>query len=605
MKNASRLWGYHDTEAESAFDPLVGLLMGTLAFELEKISGEIQNSESRVVEKLVALLTPEPVTGASPAHAVLSAQPNQAVFEIHPGNQFYYSRKINSPGDAKRTEQQNVFFTPAGSYKLINGRVRYLSTERTFYEMDDEGYRDAIAESDSTTQRDGSKFWIGIDLAGNPENFDGLTLFFDLKSEPNEDVFYQSLARASFSLNEKPVRFANGYGPVHENMSEPAEVLASLDPDTTTKVCRHVNRLYRKKFMALFDDSPAKTFQNAGMFPPSLLRYFSEQSLKMVKTQCVWIRIDFGQSLTSEVLENVYCHLNCFPVINRQLNKFTHSAREFINIIPLKSDAAFFDMSSVTNSRGIQYAIKPFAKSREIEQGAYLFRQGGVARFDTRNAVEFLNYLIELLREENAAFTGLGADMIAANLREVNQVIARLENRLKDTSHLRETISYLMVRALPQDETVYVEFWSTLGAAANNIKPGTLLTVNSGSDFLQKSILLHSPSFGGRDKMDTEDRLNAYRRALLSRDRIVTSEDIRALCFEYFGKFVSQVTVSKGVSMGATTDSGFIRTVDVKITLIPQPEPYSAEELKFMKEDIAVKLEERSMNMMPYRILLL
>ena len=40
IKNASRLWGYHDSETESSFDPLVGLLIGALAAELEKISGE-------------------------------------------------------------------------------------------------------------------------------------------------------------------------------------------------------------------------------------------------------------------------------------------------------------------------------------------------------------------------------------------------------------------------------------------------------------------------------------------------------------------------------------------------------------------------------------
>jgi len=135
IKNASRLWGYHDTETESSFDPLVGLLIGALASELEKISGEIHNSESRVVEKLVEILTPDSVVGAYPSHGILCAQPNQPTFEIHPSAQFYLSRKVKNALDNSRTEQQNTFFTPAGSYKLFNGKVRYIATERTDFRI--------------------------------------------------------------------------------------------------------------------------------------------------------------------------------------------------------------------------------------------------------------------------------------------------------------------------------------------------------------------------------------------------------------------------------------------------------------------------------------
>ncbi|MEI7895828.1 MAG: hypothetical protein WCJ26_02235 [bacterium] len=602
LKNASRTWGYHDTESESAFDPLVGMLMGALAFELEQISGEIHNSESRVVEKLVQLLTPEPVVGAHPAHGVLTSQPHQPTFEVLPSNQFYLSRKVKNAIDPTRTEQQNVFFTPAGRYKLFNGKVKYIATERTLFEIDKEGYKDAVSESVASLARANQKVWIGLEFGSDPESLEGLSLFFDLRSELHEDAFYPAVSRAKWFLNDKPVQFIPGYGGKNNLLGKDEEALLALDWDTSENVCNHINRLYSKKFMTLTGNPALKDCPIRDNYPPSLGTVFNEQALRAIKTSCVWIRMDFSQPLPADVMENIFCSMNSFPVLNRQLNKFTYSAKEQINVIPLKSENAFFDMKSVSNTKGNTYRLKAFSRVKEIEKGSYILRQGGVGRFDSRNALEILTYLIELLRDENAAFTLLGTDMISSNLKELNQIIARLEQRVADRTLLEESVSYLLLKSLPADETVYVEFWTTNGATGNNIKPGTPLVVFSGSDFRPETIRFLTPTMGGREKMDTEDRLHAYRRALLSKDRVVTAEDIKALCFEYFGKMISDVTVRKGLMVGTTTDAGLTRTIDMHISLAAQGAGYSAEEIAFLKEDLKTKLEEKSMNILPYRV---
>jgi len=603
IKNASRLWGYHDTEIESSFDPLVGLLIGALAAELEKISGEIHDSESRVVEKLVELLTPDSVVGAYPSHGILCAQPNQPAFEIQPSAQFYLTRKVKNTLDSTRTEQQNIFFTPAGSYKLFNGKVRYIATERTLFEMDKEGYKDAISESFVVLGREFNKVWIGLEFENEIESFEGLSLFFDLRSELYEETFYQSLSRAKWFLNDKPVDFINGYSNSNSK-KQIDETFSSLDWDTSLKVCKHVNRFYNKNFMTLTDDPPIKNFLISANYPPSLLSTFNKSALDLIKTPCFWIRLDFFQPLPMEVIENIFCSMNCFPVINRQLHKFTYSARDQVTIIPLKADKAFFDMSSVSGSAGAKYSQKTFSRVREIERGSYILRQGGVGRFDTRNAVEILNYLLELLRDENAAFSILGADMVYSNLREMNQIIARIEQRLTDTNAQKENISYIMLRSIQNEETVFVEFWSTDGSQANNIKPGTPMNIYSGSDFKKESVRFLTASSGGRDRMDTEDRINSYREALLSKGRVVSAEDIKALCFQHFGKNLEKVDVTKGIASGTTADTGFIRTIDIHLHLSKKAAQLSEEELNFLKEDLKIKLEEASMNILPYRIFL-
>jgi hypothetical protein len=294
--------------------------------------------------------------------------------------------------------------------------------------------------------------------------------------------------------------------------------------------------------------------------------------------------------------------MNCFPVVNRQLNEFTISSRDNINIIPLETEDSFLDIKSGTNSSGKTYSMKSFTSLGEIQKGSYILRQGGIARFDSRNAREMINYLLELLRDESAAFSILGTDMISSNLRELNQGIARLEQRLQDSNIVRENLSYLMLKAEPQDDMVFVEFWSTKASQANKIKSGNKLAVYEGSDIKNGSVVLMTSTVGGRDKMETEDRLNAYRRTLLSRGRVVTPEDVKVLCYEHFGKNVDKVEIRKGLTTGDSVTEGFIRSVDVFITLSKRMTPYPEDELRFMIDDLHIRLREQSSNNIPFRI---
>ena len=55
IQNASKIWGYTDTQDISSFDPLVGMILGALADEINSISGEIHKSDSRIIQKLLDL----------------------------------------------------------------------------------------------------------------------------------------------------------------------------------------------------------------------------------------------------------------------------------------------------------------------------------------------------------------------------------------------------------------------------------------------------------------------------------------------------------------------------------------------------------------------
>ncbi|NQU54762.1 MAG: type VI secretion system baseplate subunit TssF, partial [Bacteroidetes bacterium] len=109
IKNASRVWGFPDTQAASSFDPFVGMILGALSNEMAKISNDINSVESRVLEKLVELLTPEPITGPFPAHAIFRAKSVEPFFKLDPFYQFYINKRFVIPGEHSADEKP-VFF---------------------------------------------------------------------------------------------------------------------------------------------------------------------------------------------------------------------------------------------------------------------------------------------------------------------------------------------------------------------------------------------------------------------------------------------------------------------------------------------------------------
>jgi len=601
IKNASRLWGFQDTQTEGSFDPLVGMLFGSLAGELEKISGEIAGTESRVVEKLVELLTSKPITGPTPAHALVTAMPVQTSFSVDPYHQFYVYKKKKLPGNHGKTEDKAIFFTPTASFKLFNGRVSIMASGNKLFEIQEEQHKEVMALSHSAMPLQPSALWIGLELNEKIECINGLSLCFDLRSNARQDDFYNALTRAVWTINGHPMQLVSGFNEDEEQIRDKLDALLDREKDVSTKICHHVNRFYKKKFLSFTNENmtlgqlPPPT-----NFPAEFTNVFKQDELQKIDKRLYWIKAELPDAFRADVLDDVHCAINCFPVINRQLNSFTQTSREFINIIPLPTDDTFLDMNTVTNSEGKLFTKEAFSSKGEMEEGAYILRQGGVGRFDSRNAREVLNYLLELLRDESAAFAVLGTDMITSNLRELNQTIARLEQRLQDSRVEKEEAPYLMLKAHPEDDLVFVEFWSTQGVFANNIKVGNQLNIYEGSDINPGSLAFISPTIGGKQRKDTEERINTYRKTLLSHGRVVTAEDIKALCYEHFGKALEKVEVKKGIVKSPVINQGFVPCIDIHVKLDKRT-AYEKNELEYLKDDLLIKLEEQAVNVWRYR----
>jgi hypothetical protein len=310
--------------------------------------------------------------------------------------------------------------------------------------------------------------------------------------------------------------------------------------------------------------------------------------------------------VSGQVLQDVSCVSNGFPVMNAQLHQTYHRLQELINIVPLTSDNAFLDLEEVRNDN--DSPLYPSSSKHSDEPSLVLLRNGGVGRFDEREAASFLDYLLQLLRDEQAAFSALGKDMVSTELKQLRQSINKLEQQLSQRHLLREPKPYLIVRKLQEKDVHHlsIRFWSTAGADANQIRPGTLLSLYKGEALMNNEVILITSTIGGRDKLNATESVKAYKSALFSRERLVTEEDIRAFCRYQVGEDVQQVNVQHGTTILPGERQGFSRTIDVSVVITNRlyQQLLQNGEIGTRTKQLEILLRERSVTLTPYRVFL-
>ena len=121
--------------------------------------------------------------------------------------------------------------------------------------------------------------------------------------------------------------------------------------------------------------------------------------------------------------------------------------------------------------------------------------------------------------------------------------------------------------------------------------------------FVEDESLLLTTTTGGKNPLAPDDNLPAFRQALLTRGRVVTVEDIKAVCFAELGDKLSAVAVTKGVSAGATKTQGLVRTIDIVLT--PNPaKATTADQWDEYSHRLKHLIEQQSFTVLPYRVLL-
>jgi hypothetical protein len=593
---AAELWGYGDADLEG-FDPLVQLLLEACAVELEKIGQEIGNTQHRIVDRLAGLLNPDVVDAPRPAHAVAQALPREPHTLLPADAQFVYQRA--SAG--RQLAARPVFFSPLQPTPLVAGAVRYLATDSAVWQLSGNQQKHLVAQAARPAPTEHRRLWIGLELAPEVTSLADVAFYFDWPNEPRRDTYAAFLPGEAWRLGEQSLPVALGLPGTAAPGSEGA--FLHQEYDFLQRVEQHVRELYAPQFVRVLPEAGASVAAYLPQpYPPALAQQLTPEELQNLSQPLTWLEVRFSHALPVEALSKVTCAINCFPVLNRRLNKRLYRLQQALNIFPLEAEEPFLAMREVYSLSNVVYRSTSLTGLHAGETDTYTLRTHGVGRFDARNGREALEELLELLRDESRAFAAAGSDFISSTLRELNQNLARLQERLNQSAMSKNPPPYLLLRPRDVHDSVYLEYWSSDGEAGNRLPPGARLQVYDGQ-FIDEVQLLTTTA-GGQERPRPEERVHALRKNLLSRNRIVTLEDIKAACWAELGSQLAAVQVEKGFRTGTTPGAGFVRCIRVLLT--PSPDSrLSAPEWQRAATELQVTLAGQSALNLPYEVSLL
>ncbi len=618
IEKAAKIWQYQVSEID-AFDPLVGLLFEACSVELEKIANEIHSTSDRVIDRLASLMNPEVIDIIRPAHGIVQTRAIDPFTVVMPHEQFKYQPPIGF--GMGYNSNKEFFFSPIMPFKIFDGEIKYLASKNAIIKVEEGLQQHVIQTSKNTKNReveDYQKLFIGLELNDSVKSLEGMSFYFDWQNEPRKAEYYKVLAQTKWFIDGVECPTSMGLFP------EFSETMVLDDEfDALKRIEKNAKEFYDKCFVSMksieFDFRKRRSTElkiaenkekiwpvNKKIYPEVFDTYFGNDNLlHKMKGELVWVEVCFPISFDTAAFQNIYCSINSFPIINRKLNKLTYTLQENLNIVPLESQESFLAVKTITDDENTMYKSSPFTNLENLEYDSFTLRKQGVGRFDNRDAKELLYYVLELLQDESRSFAALGSDFLSSIIRELNQNIAQLDQQLKltqdENNQVVDSTPYVAIRPRKADNNLYVEFWSCDGEEATNFAAGSKMTSYSDVFIDSDRVHLLTTTLGGRAKLKETEKINALKRNLLTRNRIVTHEDIKATCWAYLDDELKDLKIEKGFITSQSPNEGFIRCV--QIILVPSRKSMD-KDWGATSEELKILLESRSAMNLPYNILI-
>lgn len=587
IRRCAELWGIDDNQTDH-FDPLVRLLVEACSVEFEKVGQEIEHTELRLMTRLAEILSPDTHNAPQPATAIVQARPQEPAGWIEPENQLTGKRT-----NARKGESTEVHFAPVDRYPLVNATIAQYATPLGLFAIE-KGTKILTAKTLPQTGGEQS-IWLGLEVEPGISSWEGFRFYFDWAGDSGEYQYREFLQATNWQWNNKAL-------PVLHGLQDNAVDNSIL--------------IYHNSFVRInSDDSWEKGKLKAEPYPDAFGSMFDTRALQSLKKPLTWVQITWPAIFPAAGFEQMNVSLNAFPVQNKQLNKITYRLQTGLNGIALPSSDAFMGVQSVINQKNQAYTAsekslytdEEAASNGTLPAGAarvYTLRRQGIGRFDKRDARAILYQLLELLRDEVTAFNAIGEDFLASILREIAQNMARIEQKLGIKKASETTAQpFLVIRGDKNPDVIFISYWSTLAEQANGIPAGTRLQSYATSGVSGADITMLTRSSGGKSKPDEGDYVNQLRKNIVTRNRLVTLEDMRAFCTAELGDRLRKVQIKPHFIPGKMPGQGFVRCLQIGLT--PTSPAREGDDWARECELLQLKISRLSTGMYPIQVVTL
>lgn len=576
LDRALDLWGIED---ERQLDPVVDLLLEAVAFESFQLEETLARADAALLGRLSRLLIPQKWMLPRPAHGLLSVHPKSGehLMELSPHDHFSVNRVVQG------VKSPPLFFTPLYATQLLDAQIRYrlwgtqleeLGRRRCYTEQ-------AFAEEDRLGDH---TLYLGIQIAEeNLVHTDRLRLA--ILPERGELLPFLSEIQA-FDACEHPLVIQS------QNIPE-ASYEGHYVQDLKEHYCHYLYEIELQESKA--------SCSLTSLFP-KLKEELHE--LHDVASQLYWIRLEFPAVFTLDDMASMGVHLNTVPVINRRLIRKLHSLEREGRILSLSTSdqGHFLSIESLEDNLGKVY----IPRERSYEAGAlgvYSLYFGDLERFDASDAQRQLRRVLQLVREEGNAFSAVDNSSFASVLKELQDRLTTLEKTVgKMQSDSGPSKAFLMTMPEAEAEHLALSYWESTGGLANGLSPQDIIQSLEPDKFDSASIRLRTKTKGGR-AAETEYMLIAHLRyGLLSKERIVTREDVKSYLKHRLGITLKQVDLRDGVTISQEPNKGLVRCTDVFLELVKQGTELNEEEQAHLSSRLETELKERSVAHTTYKV---
>lgn len=569
QKKCLEIWGIEDINMA---DPLVMMLLDVFVYELYYLYQEGVESDNKIIERIAQEIVPSQWNLPMPAHSMASAVAAKGIVILNNDTEF-----VVKPGMVPNVDY-DICFTPFTTENIIEGEISFQMYD-SFLIDSSKKVTHLPAEHKILDHR----IWIGLDVSKeNLEKLNSLKFAF-ITGNSSLDAFLQFITVKDSSGN-----------------------ILEIENETFDEVPD--NKHYVEKIKSFYKNSIYKLKLNPeNLIYESILDRFKmeKEVLKSSKenTRLIWLEFVFPEIFTKEEFDKIQIKINTFPLVNRKLNNKVHNSQIEGRLFPMKAEqhTHFLDVMKIFNEKNIEF-INGIKQANALNSNTFNVFYGGLENYDSRNAKFFLKKLARALREDISSFSNINADYIDATMTRINEELNSIESKINSSySQVNEEEVYALINETDKSKVLYCSYWTSNGQIANNLKKGTILRQTSLSELAQDSTIFETSSVGGIYRNNKVEKLINLRYGFLSKERLVTKQDIKSAVHYHLRDITKEVIIKDGVGISTNRKQGVFRTIDIEVVL---QEKYALQIENKKKIEMFLKetLEKQSVMNIPFQI---
>lgn len=539
-------------------DPVVTLLVESLAEEIYHLSTEIDNLEARVLNKLSSILVSETQTLARPAHSLMHVSAREGKVELTTGSRFFLTHNYE-----KKSRSLSLY--PVCNTTVYSGDIRYFIFDRYLFSIDQELTKTLINRNGRAGDTQEKSFWIGLELDGEITDITGLSFYMNLSHGYGSRDNLNRLFHSQWRFQGQNIRTRKGLFSKEEMIRSP-EMKLFHRFDNAYRINREIKKSFDRHYITI--DQPLDLSGEKEKFPTFLASYFPQEISANIPKELYWFEIICPSDFTDEMMRAIEISINIIPVSCKELVEEVLQLDKRIPIIPIntRDKELFLSVDSLSDSTGVFYYDIPLPGREEESYGIYSLRDGGYERFNSSDSKEFLTNMTHLIEGEAASLLKKNDEPQseqAALWANVDNMIRSLKKTVNSDEVNTEVKKYLLVEQQRENEVYFLKYWTADSSVDIAVKENTVVRPSAEQPVSPAGIRLIQSLSGGKRPSSQYDKSRLQKKSLTEHPLLITGDDIKRFCLKEFGEMIEQVEIKPGYRKSSTSGSGFIKTTNV------------------------------------------